>query len=412
MQQTRSNAGNDDDVGGNQDPIVVVGTGAGLLGAFNQSKKLTMSQMQTVVEEAADLNLIFVSMPSFEPSTKPTKYRKPNTGVQSIYWRSLDMMSQNGVPVVDLFQLTHSCHDYETCLVDHHGHGTRRVNRWKAQLFLNMLCEFKHTTQTTTATTPPRVHRNESIRSNDKDNNLRQPKNALERSPQSNTDGDVVGSSKEDDATTLLNTTHLRQQQTYSNDTETSRDAPLSVQPPESQKEGSNQTVNDKETVDSTVPAVQSNAQIRFVPFPHRTLDPGKGSMCSWVSKDATNVNDGVVSSLLGGDANKPDDIQVRLLRETVCVPESEKLLSRLHLFSTMEARQCLSNITLAIGGDSYNRQLFIGLAEILLSSPTNKEIMSGAARKNVLLDMAEVRRSKKLKRRQHAQVFPQAFFF
>ena len=43
-------------------------------------------------------------------------------------------------PYLDVFQLTNSC-NMENCSYDG-GHRSRYVNRWKAQLLLNTLCEY------------------------------------------------------------------------------------------------------------------------------------------------------------------------------------------------------------------------------------------------------------------------------
>jgi hypothetical protein len=60
-------------------------------------------------------------------------------------------------------------------------------------------------------------------------------------------------------------------------------------------------------------------------------------------------------------------------------------------LFSTEEAKACLSKVTLLVAGDSYNRQLFIGLSDIILGNPSNDELRSGARRNAVLAEKRKV---------------------
>ena len=85
-------------------------------------------------------------------------------------------------------------------------------------------------------------------------------------------------------------------------------------------------------------------------------------------------------AALLVGTNDKStlDAIQRAALTEGICVPHSSR--SRVHIFSSQQAIQCLSPdhqnnkpIRLVISGDSYNRQLFISLADILLGNPSNE---------------------------------------
>jgi hypothetical protein len=89
----------------------------------------------------------------------------------------------------------------------------------------------------------------------------------------------------------------------------------------------------------------------------------------------------------------EPDVIQSAAFSEGICVPE-ETRFAKLHVFSAIEARACLSptmqnasNISVVIAGDSYNMQLFIGLADILLAitRTSNVQIVRGYQRKAVL---------------------------
>lgn len=109
------------------------------------------------------------------------------------------------------------------------------------------------------------------------------------------------------------------------------------------------------------------------------------------MARDPTNRKDPLVQQLLGPDIDSPDLIQSRAFTDTLCVPEHQELLSKLHIFSTSQAKACLSNITLGVTGDSYMMQFFIELAEILYGTPTNGGITNGTYRHRLLRKTAEV---------------------
>ena len=133
-----------------------------------------------------------------------------------------------------------------------------------------------------------------------------------------------------------------------------------------------------------------TTGSVRFVPFPHNRLGYGMDAACDW---KALALNDPLAQSLLGQNSlTPPDAIQRAALKHSICVPRNETLRSRLHLFSTKEAKQCLANVTLMIAGDSYNKQLFIGLADILIGDPTNKKILGSQRRTKIVNQRQEVR--------------------
>lgn len=76
------------------------------------------------------------------------------------------------------------------------------------------------------------------------------------------------------------------------------------------------------------------------------------------------------------------DNIQNAAQKEGIYVTNND---TRMHIFSHTEAIQCLSKRNIAIAGDSYMVQLMIGLVDILLNDPSNKEITSGQMRTEVL---------------------------
>ena len=485
--------------------VVVVGTGAQLFEAKSESKGRTMSQLQRFVKNSG-IKFIFSSMPSRDSSSNPTSYRRPNSGAQSIYWKSLDLMRQHSVPFVDTFQMTHSCYQ-EGCKVDDEAHGSRFVNRWKAQLLLNVLCDFQGDVDKSIDTPPnesesnigmgygaatiPVEHVEDSyegaalvesevtVRHEKIEEEMLTPLASEESETQEDNEKHTsVDTSREpstsvvmsrDESTSLLRTgrsssangrspalgtlvvadsgasklseDHLKVEHILSSqpkgkpdEVEVASSVPKGVDGNEHQHSRLETKGNKADDPDVRQPSREAGVagaeqlpgpwdrpkklrdvavsldrpgqksqametgldknwkgKIRFVNFPHRDLGKGQASACKWVGRNADDSNDSIVSQLLGGDLHSPDRMQKRVLEESICVPDSEKSLSQLHLFSTVEARACLSNISLAIAGDSYNRQLFIGLGEILLANATNEHITSGAQRNVLLREMGEV---------------------
>ena len=115
--------------------------------------------------------------------------------------------------------------------------------------------------------------------------------------------------------------------------------------------------------------SARAGSRVKFIPFPHRSLGSGKDASCTWSTNTTCNPDH--------------DIIQRAIFKDGLCLPKNMNL----HIFSTAEAIECLSpivqkkNIEVVIAGDSYNRQLFIGLADILLGRPSNDEIRTGDSR-------------------------------
>jgi hypothetical protein len=128
----------------------------------------------------------------------------------------------------------------------------------------------------------------------------------------------------------------------------------------------------------------QQPPRAKFVPFPHQNLGTGdEGAGCTWTTKPITN-DDNDIDETTGIPY---DTIQRAAFSQGICLPHSNHT-HKLHVFSRAQAIECLSpvmqggrNITVAISGDSYNRQLFIGLADILLGRPWNIEILNSKMR-------------------------------
>jgi len=122
--------------------------------------------------------------------------------------------------------------------------------------------------------------------------------------------------------------------------------------------------------------------RVRFIPYPHKTLGSGAAVQCQWETRRFTNAS--ASSALL-------DFTQRNAYTEGVCIPPT--LNNTLHIFSSAEAIECLSSdvqkrdIRLILSCDSYMKQLYIGLADILLSKHNSggKEIKDSSMRSKVL---------------------------
>ena len=120
------------------------------------------------------------------------------------------------------------------------------------------------------------------------------------------------------------------------------------------------------------------------MPFPHRPLVSGEDAQCRWTT--------GYISAAT--PRRSLDPIQLAAYSEGVCVPDG--LDSALHVFSTAEAIECLNSteqgrvISVTVCGDSYTRQLFIGLADVLLGRPSDEQITTQARRLGLLAESNE----------------------
>lgn len=122
---------------------------------------------------------------------------------------------------------------------------------------------------------------------------------------------------------------------------------------------------------------------IRFIPYPYKTLGSGSSLQCQWETRPLPNSNTSNVAYL--------DFTQQNAYTQGICIPPT--LNGTLHIFSSEEAIECLSsqvqnrNIKLMISGDSYMKQLTIGLADILLSKHIrdDKELLAAGPRDEVL---------------------------
>ncbi|KAL7477736.1 hypothetical protein ACHAW6_003530, partial [Cyclotella cf. meneghiniana] len=139
-------------------------------------------------------------------------------------------------------------------------------------------------------------------------------------------------------------------------------------------------TIRPKSSGNGTL--IEQQAGVRFLPYPYKTIGSGEDVQCSW---QTISIN----------DTNLYDATQLAAFREGVCIPS--KFTSSFHIFSSAEAVECLSptaqnqSIELIISGDSYMKQLFVGLADILMSKKLkgDAEIL-GANQRNQIVGLAQ----------------------
>jgi hypothetical protein len=153
---------------GSNDSVSVVGAGVHVLTYFNnQVNKLLPANERGFKPTARDVpegdtiaavnetikdferffnlskNLIYVSMPSYDIEKVPVAYKNAshNTYAGVIHRGLLPSLAPQNMqhPFIDVFQLTRACY-MKNCSYDG-GHRSRYVNRFKAQLLLNTLCE-------------------------------------------------------------------------------------------------------------------------------------------------------------------------------------------------------------------------------------------------------------------------------
>eukprot|EP00986_Skeletonema_menzelii_P005177 scaffold1819_cov128-Skeletonema_menzelii.AAC.1 len=122
---------------------------------------------------------------------------------------------------------------------------------------------------------------------------------------------------------------------------------------------------DDDDPATSKKPPHKHKRSVRFIPYPHKTLGSGTSLQCQWETRPIPIVNNTSEESFL-------DFTQQNAYTEGICIPNT--LNETLHIFSTEDAIKCLSSkaqnrdIKLLFAGDSYMKQLTIGLADILLS--------------------------------------------
>ena len=153
-----------------------------------------------------------------------------------------------------------------------------------------------------------------------------------------------------------------------------------------------------------------SKMRVKFIPYPHRTsLGSGASIQCHWETSPHSNnsYDDKLTKTMTGGDTPL-DFTQKNALSEGICI--SEVLSKSIHIFSSSEAIECLSSAPqLILTGDSYTKQLYIGLADILLSKHVSNNVeITDSNQRNHIVDMAQSLISE---RRRRDTSFPSVIF-
>ena len=165
---------------------------------------------------------------------------------------------------------------------------------------------------------------------------------------------------------------------------------------PSSSPSSSSSSSSSSLTKDDSVPT----NQIQFVPFPFRLLGFGRTLACEWktsqsmtdmdyrqfrIGPSQTTDNQQQQQQQTTDEPNKNknekgnnshlDTVQQRALSEGLCVPIAQNQSSvpvqssSIRLFSSDEARQCLADKTLLFAGHREISDVYVGLAEIVLST-------------------------------------------
>lgn len=119
-------------------------------------------------------------------------------------------------------------------------------------------------------------------------------------------------------------------------------------------------------------------AGYNFAPFPHQSLPVEEAAICDWTTQPSVIQH----PSLL---LNRMDKIQRAAFSEGVCLP-LDTTTESLHIFSTSEAIECLSQADrIMVTGDSYTKQLFLGLHDVLTGDASNLQIRNSTVRNKIL---------------------------
>lgn len=111
----------------------------------------------------------------------------------------------------------------------------------------------------------------------------------------------------------------------------------------------------------------------KFVPFPHLSLPVGNDAICKWTHE--SNDQNSTLSR---------DKIQQAAHFEGMCLPQKPN--RDIHVFSSADAIECLSQAErVVLTGDSYTRQLYIGLRDILMNDPNTTQLRDSTRRFNAI---------------------------
>lgn len=128
---------------------------------------------------------------------------------------------------------------------------------------------------------------------------------------------------------------------------------------------------------------------LSFLPFVKNEPVPSPTSTFPAVSTHLLRSNrlqgEFVTSSQACSEIQRCDKIQIAAAREGFFTSTNHE---KMNIFSALEARNCLRHKKIHVAGDSYTRQLYIALLEILQGYPRSHEFTNGHERNSALLTM------------------------
>lgn len=145
------------------------------------------------------------------------------------------------------------------------------------------------------------------------------------------------------------------------------------------------------ESVDNNESYLDNNRKLRtssvkFVAYPHQRVFDGFLDYGEFIAGDLQVIK----SKLSYMDYNNLDHVQDSAIREGIFFPNRENF-PKFHIFSSDELFDCIRGKKIYFFGDSYSRQMFIGMSDILLGNPSNNEILNGKMRDVVVLNTTNV---------------------
>ena len=128
-------------------------------------------------------------------------------------------------------------------------------------------------------------------------------------------------------------------------------------------------------------------SKVSFAEWPHLKVFDGfleEGIWMAGADKYQTMLP---YFKLMPGSFDQLDKVQRQAVLDGVFF---SNLKIPFHLFSAKEANDCIVGKSIHVFGDSYSRQAFIGLAEIILNDPSNMEIHNGMMREKMVANLTE----------------------
>jgi hypothetical protein len=127
---------------------VVVGASVHIWKALG-GKEAALNDIKEFLNRAP--RILFNTMPAYQLGKVPKDHRKKSHHSNFGFYRDLiEWHKEKARPTLDFFAMTAACM-WSNCTADG-GHRSRFVNRWKAQLLLNAICDYHEGTASPQAT--------------------------------------------------------------------------------------------------------------------------------------------------------------------------------------------------------------------------------------------------------------------